>query len=96
MDAGKLLGSGFAVAVLSALIPLAFGGTILQSAIVDLHLPVLGDVHLVTSVLFDVGVYLVVLGLALDLLRALGSQVDRQILRSQRESESAGGEEVMR
>jgi multicomponent Na+:H+ antiporter subunit A len=42
---------------------------------------VLGEVHLVTSTFFDVGVYLVVVGLVLDLLRALGSRIDRQILR---------------
>ena len=46
-------------------------------------LPLLGDVHLVTSVFFDVGVYLVVVGLLLDLLRSLGSGVDRHILRDE-------------
>ena len=60
----------------------------LQSALVDLHLPVLGDVHLVTSVFFDVGVYLVVVGLVLDLLRSLGSGIDRHI--RDEESERAG------
>jgi multicomponent Na+:H+ antiporter subunit A len=42
--------------------------------------PLLGDVHLVTSLFFDVGVYLVVVGLLLDLLRSLGSGIDRHIL----------------
>ena len=32
----------------------------------------------VTSTLFDVGVYLVVIGLVLDVLRSLGAEVDRQ------------------
>ena len=50
----------------------------LQSALVDRHLPVLGDVHLVTSIFFDIGVYLVVIGLVLDILRSLGAEVDRQ------------------
>ena len=40
--------------------PLAFGGAVLQSAVIDIHLPVLGDLHLVTSVFFDVGVYVLV------------------------------------
>jgi multicomponent Na+:H+ antiporter subunit A len=87
VDAGRLIGGGLAVAALAAVLPLAFGGAILQSAIVDLHIPVLGDLHLVTSALFDVGVYLVVVGLVLDLLRALGSHIDRQVVRARRESE---------
>ena len=36
----------------------------------------------VTSTLFDVGVYLVVVGLVLDVLRSLGAEVDRQMQRS--------------
>jgi multicomponent Na+:H+ antiporter subunit A len=36
-------------------------------------------VHLVTSLFFDVGVYLVVMGLMLDILRSLGAEVDRHV-----------------
>ena len=50
----------------------------LQSWILDLHLPVIGDVHLVTSLFFDIGVYLVVVGLVLDILRSLGAEIDRR------------------
>ncbi|MFG1812226.1 Na+/H+ antiporter subunit A [Kribbella sp. NPDC049174] len=95
VDAGALMGLGLFVATVSGLAPLAFGGAVLQSAVVDLHLPLLGDVHLVTSVFFDVGVYLVVAGLMLDLLRSLGSGIDRQILRDEsEESEEATKSEV--
>jgi multicomponent Na+:H+ antiporter subunit A len=79
VDAGALMGTGLTIAAVSGLAPLAFGGAVLQSAIVDLHVPVLGDVHVVTSVFFDVGVYVLVVGLVLDLLRSLGAAVDRQI-----------------
>ena len=41
------------------------------------------SVHLVTSVFFDVGVYVLVVGLVLDLLRSLGSEIDRHILREE-------------
>ena len=78
VDAGKVLGTGLAVAVGAGAAPLLLGGQVLQSAVVDLHLPVFGDVHLVTSVLFDIGVYLIVVGLVLDILRSLGAEVDRQ------------------
>jgi multicomponent Na+:H+ antiporter subunit A len=84
IDAGVLVGSGLFVATGSGLVPLAFGGTVLQSAVVDLHVPLLGDVHLVTSLFFDIGVYLVVVGLMLDLLRSLGSGIDRHILREEK------------
>lgn len=88
VDAGRLIGAGLAVAALAALLPMAFGGVVLQSAVIDLHLPLLGDLHLVSSVLFDVGVYLVVVGLVLDLLRALGSHIDRDIQRAMRAAQS--------
>ena len=77
VDAGALMGTGLFIAAVSGLAPLAFGGAVLQSAVIDIHLPVLGDLHLVTSVFFDVGVYVLVVGLVLDLLRSLGAGIDR-------------------
>jgi multicomponent Na+:H+ antiporter subunit A len=77
VDAGAVLGAGLLVAVGSGAAALLAGGQVLQSAVVDLHLPVLGDLHLVTSTVFDIGVYLIVVGLVLDVLRSLGAEVDR-------------------
>ena len=51
---------------------------LLHIARVDATLPVLGDVKLVTSLFFDMGVYLIVVGLILDVLRSLGAELDRQ------------------
>ncbi|KAA1425541.1 Na+/H+ antiporter subunit A [Mumia zhuanghuii] len=76
VDAGRVLGLGLAVATSAALAPLAFGGQVLQSATIDLHLWAIGDIHLVTSLFFDIGVYLVVFGLMLDVLRSLGGGID--------------------
>ncbi len=90
VDAGHVIGWGLLVAVTSAVLPLALGGTVLQSAIVDIEIPLLGTLHVVTSALFDIGVYLVVVGLVLDLLRALGSQIDRQVQRERRATLEAG------
>ncbi len=89
VDAGKLMGTGLFIATGSGLAPLAFGGAVLQSANLDLQLPLLGNLHLATSVFFDVGVYLVVVGLMLDLLRSLGSGIDRQIILDVSEPEVA-------
>lgn len=77
-DAGVVLGTGLLFAVGTGVSAMLLGGAMLQSAVLDLHLPVVGDVHLVTSVFFDIGVYLIVVGLILDILRSLGAEVDRQ------------------
>ncbi len=77
-DAGRLLGAGMLLAVGCAIVPLFFGAPPLTSTFFEAELPVLGHVEFVTSTLFDVGVYLVVIGLVLDVLRSLGAEVDRQ------------------
>lgn len=92
IDAGVLIGTGLFVAALSGLGPVAFGGEVLQTADVYLQIPLLGELHLVSSVGFDIGVYLVVVGLLLDLLRTFGARLDKQIIesRSDRSAEAAG------
>ncbi len=77
-DAGRLLGVGMTIAVACAVVPLLFGLSPLTSAFFEAELPVVGHVEFVTSTLFDIGVYLVVIGLVLDVLRSLGAEVDRQ------------------
>ena len=78
VSAGTLLGCGLGLAALSAAGPLLLGGQVLQSAILEFTLPVFGDVKFVTSTIFDIGVYLVVVGLVLDVLRSLGSEIDER------------------
>lgn len=79
VNPGLVLGAGMALAVGSGIVPVFFGGAPLSSAIFDFNLPVVGEFHLVTSLFFDIGVFLVVIGLVLDILRSLGAEVDRQI-----------------
>ncbi|MBP2436883.1 Na+/H+ antiporter subunit A [Microbacterium amylolyticum] len=78
-DAGRLLGAGMAIAVGTAIAPMVFGLDPLTRAVWEADLPLVGHVHFVTSTFFDIGVYLVVIGLVLDVLRSLGAEVDRQI-----------------
>ncbi len=78
LDAGRLLGVGLALAIGTALAPLFFGADALTSTLFDLDLGVFGELKVVTSTFFDIGVYLVVIGLVLDVLRSLGAHVDRQ------------------
>ncbi|HEY0216271.1 MAG TPA: Na+/H+ antiporter subunit A, partial [Cellulomonas sp.] len=63
---GLLLGSGLFLSAGVGLGALLAGGSVLQSWIIDIHAPLIGDIHLVTSLFFDIGVYLVVVGLVLD------------------------------
>jgi multicomponent Na+:H+ antiporter subunit A len=69
-----VLGLGLAFAQVTAAAAWLGGGSILESTVVDLHLPVFGDVHLATPLFFDIGVYLVVVGLVAVTLRTLGRQ----------------------
>ncbi|MET2718243.1 Na+/H+ antiporter subunit A [Streptomyces harbinensis] len=67
----SVAGAGLVLAAVTALVPLAAGGTPLSSAQWYWDLPVLGSLHLATNVFFDLGVYLLVLGVCLKLLYAL-------------------------
>lgn len=78
VDAGRILGAGLALAATMAILPLFFGQAALASVWFDLELGPLGTLPLVSSTLFDIGVYLVVFGLVLDVLRSLGAEIDRQ------------------
>jgi multicomponent Na+:H+ antiporter subunit A len=75
---GLLLGAGLLFAGGTGVAGLLLGAEVLQTAILETTLPVLGDVKLVTSLFFDMGVYLIVVGLVLDILRSLGAELDRQ------------------
>ncbi|MGV8969983.1 MAG: Na+/H+ antiporter subunit A [Microbacteriaceae bacterium] len=77
VDAGKVLGIGLTLAVGTAIVPLFLGVEALSSTWFEGEVWLLGQVEFVTSTIFDVGVYLVVVGLALDVLRSLGAEVDR-------------------
>ena len=79
IDAGVLVGSGLVIAVGTGLVTMLAGGGMLESFIYEWDVPVLGHVKLVSSSFFDIGVYFVVVGLVLDMLRSLGAEIDRQL-----------------
>lgn len=82
VDAGHLLGAGLILAAGTATVPLLLGAPPLQSVILEATLPLLGHVKLVTSLFFDLGVYLIVVGLVLDVLRSLGARLDDELVQS--------------
>ncbi|OYO10372.1 Na+/H+ antiporter subunit A [Enemella evansiae] len=76
---GTLLGIGLFLSAGFGLISMLVGGDVLQSWTFIFEVPLIGEVKLVTSMFFDIGVYLVVIGLMLDILRSLGSGLDSEI-----------------
>ena len=82
---GRLLGLGLFIAAAGAALPLAFGNTVLQSTEINLSLGVLGNLHFTTALIVDIGVYVLVVAVVLDLITALGAQIDRDRDAAQKE-----------
>ncbi|KQB86169.1 Na(+)/H(+) antiporter subunit B [Corynebacterium lowii] len=49
----------------------------LTTEVWDLHVPLVGEMHLPSALLFDAGVYLIVIGLIMHILTSLGGQIDQ-------------------
>ncbi|GAA3589502.1 Na+/H+ antiporter subunit A [Klugiella xanthotipulae] len=79
IDAGRILGTGILLATGTALLGLFLGGEVLQSTWFQQDLGWVGEISIGTTTLFDIGVYLVVVGLILDVLRSLGAEIDRHL-----------------
>ena len=72
LRSSALMGIGLLISTLTALAPLVLGLGFLESGYVEFDVPLIGKVKLVSAVLFDIGVYLLVIGMSLALVRALG------------------------
>jgi multicomponent Na+:H+ antiporter subunit A len=71
-----LMGVGLVIASLTALGPLLWGQPLLDQAVFGATLPGLGKVKSSTAQFFDLGVYLVVVGMVIELLDVLGRDRD--------------------
>jgi multisubunit Na+/H+ antiporter MnhB subunit len=75
-----LIGVGLALATTTGLLPLLTGNEFLESDIARFDLPLIGEVKFVTSVIFDLGVYLLVVGVVLIVITELGGELtDEQV-----------------
>ncbi|MBN7315632.1 Na+/H+ antiporter subunit A [Mycobacteroides abscessus subsp. massiliense] len=83
-DAGKILGLGLAFSGGTALSSMLLGAPVLSSATIQFDMLGFGHVKIVTAIFFDLGVYLVVVGLVLDVLRSLGARLDVELEESPR------------
>ena len=92
VDAGVLLGLGMTLAAGTALLGYAWGDTALAPGHFTVQLPVTGELTVNSSLLFDLGVYILVVGLVLDILRSFGAELDRHIAADRIEAEHLAGE----
>lgn len=76
IEPGRILGAGLTISAITATVSLFLGAPALSSAVFEITLPVLGDIKFVTALFFDLGIYLIVVGLVLDILRSLGARLD--------------------
>ena len=78
-EPSAILGTGLALSVGTAIFPMLLGGAILEHGTLKLHPPVLGDIKVTSALPFDVGVYLVVIGLILMIFEAFGDDRDDEM-----------------
>ena len=95
---GALYACGIYLILERSLTRVLLGGQVFQSALIEFWLPVFGDIKFVTSTIFDTGVYIVVVGLVLDVLRSLGAEIDEHFeerpLQQAAQEGDGGSEEV--
>ncbi len=87
IDPIALMGVGLAVAVGDGMASLIGGGAFLDSKIIDLDLPLIGEIYFVTATIFDIGVYIVVVGVVMAILVAL-VEADDEVARMHDAAES--------
>lgn len=74
MDYPALAGLGLLVAAGTGVAAVLFGRPFLTSAVVELDLSIFGHTELASAVLFDIGVFLVVIGAAMAIIEWIGQR----------------------
>jgi multicomponent Na+:H+ antiporter subunit A len=77
LDPALPLGAGLLLAAGTGTAAWLFGAQFLESGKVELDLPVLGVVKATSALPFDTGVFLVVVGVVLVVLRTLGAEAEQ-------------------
>lgn len=75
-----LIGAGLTLAALTGIVPVLVGDQFLESSLTPITLPVIGSTKLASSVIFDLGVYLMVVGVVLLVISELGAELGRELL----------------
>lgn len=82
VDPIVLIGTGLLIALGVGLTSLFIDGSFLESAIWKWHVPVVGDVKIVSSSLFDIGVHVLVVGVVMAITVAFAEADDEMRGRS--------------
>lgn len=72
-----LIATGMLLAIGTGFAPLLVGNEFLESSLFHLHLPLIGDLKLVSAGVFDLGVYLLVIGVVIMVIGQLASRTHR-------------------
>ena len=90
IDAGRTMGAGLLFSTLAVLVPMFYDYPPLSSGYTSPEIPLIGAVSLPSALVFDLGVYLIVVGLTLYVLSSLGAKLDKEEdLRKQRARDRA-------
>ena len=75
---GKVLGIGIMFTTAAAVAPMFFGYPPLTSSYAEFEVPLIGDVTVPSALVFDAGVYIIVVGLIMHVLASMGAYLDRE------------------
>ncbi|WKD58195.1 Na(+)/H(+) antiporter subunit A [Corynebacterium capitovis DSM 44611] len=78
IDPAKILGTGLFVSAATALAPMLLGYPPLTTGYIEPDLPLIGPVTITSALLFDAGVYLIVIGLSMHILTSVGAHIDSE------------------
>lgn len=78
IDGGRVMGAGLIASFIAAVAPMFWGYPPLASAYTSVDIPLICGVSLPSALIFDLGVYLIVIGLALHVLHSLGGKLDEE------------------
>lgn len=88
---GYVLGLGIFIAAAAGAIPVIAGNAPFQTIPINLDFGFAGQLHFTTAIFLDIGVYIVVMGVVLDILASLGSEIDRHAESQKIAKEAAHG-----
>lgn len=78
VDPAKLLGTGILLSATCVVVPMFAGNPPLMSGYATASLPLIGEFVVPSALLFDAGVYLIVVGLTMHILGSMGAYLDRE------------------
>ncbi|MGA9277742.1 MnhB domain-containing protein [Ilumatobacter sp.] len=79
LEPWTILGVGLGTSVGTAIFSMLMGGAILEHGAYTFHPPLLHEVKVTSALAFDIGVYLVVVGLVLMIFEAFGDDRDEEM-----------------